>query len=815
MSSEFLPANVPPGYGYPAEASHAPAAWQPPPPAPADPDGGGLQIGRYLAAVKRYKWLILALFVVGTATGIVVTRFIDPQYQATASVWLGVGGRSGGGAGGPVQGTDPQQDAQNWMRLLTSKTVLNTIVEKRLLYVEPSAPSDSVAFTGFKIGDGFRPGSFELRLDDKNSRYALVGFEDPSDTTSGSIIESGAIGDSIGRRVGFLWQPTAQQLAGFDRVTFSVNTPASAVAALKGRMNARVDPRSSVAEVTLTGNDRYEVAATLNALVTEFVATADEVNASNQYQVINRLRHQADSANELLLQSEKSLEQLRIRNITKPNESTGIPAGNGGIVNPAMQDFYATRTQLEDVQRQRKSLERILGDIHNGQISVVAFQAVPTANIPNSPLQLALQDLSTREGNLRALLLKYTDEHPAVISERRYIATLRDEQIPRLTQNLIVELEKREAVYAGQLQQAGRELQAMPSRTIAEQQLQRDVNAHAGVYTQLLEALENARIRVLSEKQPISVLDTASVPYKPVTDSSLIIMLLASIGGLALGVASAIGLDLMDSRFRYPEQATRDFGLSIIGGVPRIAKDSTSDPEEQAQVVEAFRTIRMNLRYALQENGDAGTATMLAVSSPGPGDGKSLVSANIAVSFAEAGYRTLLIDGDTRRGQLHESFGQVIPRRPGLIDYLTGMVPLDSVIRETGVDNLSLVPCGTRRHRGPELLQSQMLTSFLESMKTRYDVVIVDTPPLAAGIDPFVLGTAAGNMILVFRTGETDRKLAEARLGLVQRLPINLLGVVLNDIQAHGAYRYYSYLYGYSLDEDEGGAPALAGSVSE
>jgi tyrosine-protein kinase Etk/Wzc len=325
-----------------------------------------------------------------------------------------------------------------------------------------------------------------------------------------------------------------------------------------------------------------------------------------------------------------------------------------------------------------------------------------------------------------------------------------------------------------------------------------------------MQALETSRIRALSERRPISVLDTATVPVRPQADQSLIILLISALGGLGLGLASAIVLDRVDHRFRYPEQATKELGLTIIGGVPRIAKDAAADPEEQAQVVEAFRTIRMNLRYALDGHGGS---LALAVSSPGPGDGKSLVSANIAVSFAEAGYRTLLVDGDIRRGQLHESFRDPIPRRPGLIDYLTGMVPLESVLRETGVDNLTMVPCGTRRHRGPELLQSPMLPAFLDEMRTRYDVVIVDTPPLAAGIDPFVLAAATGNMILVFRAGETDRRLAHARIGLLNRLPINVVGAVLNDIKAEGSYKYYSYLYGYSLDEDEGGTPALAGSV--
>jgi tyrosine-protein kinase Etk/Wzc len=317
---------------------------------------------------------------------------------------------------------------------------------------------------------------------------------------------------------------------------------------------------------------------------------------------------------------------------------------------------------------------------------------------------------------------------------------------------------------------------------------------------------------VLAEKSyqaDVRILDDAQPPLKPTSNTAPKIILMAFAASLGAALALAILLDMLDKRFRYPEQVSRELGLSILGAIPGIKRSNGRQlkADEAAQVVEAFRTVRLNLAHSY---GAAGPV-MLTVSSPGSGDGKSLVSSNLALSFAEAGYRTLLIDGDIRRGELHRMFS--LDRRPGLLDYLVGDSAMDAVVRHSSHEGLSVIPCGTRRQQGPELLGSAAMSHLMAEMKTRFNVIIVDSPPLGAGIDPFVLGTATGHMLMVFRSGETDRQMAEAKLKLLDRLPVRVLGAVLNDIQADGVYKYYSYLYGYTSDEE--GVRQLAGHTTE
>ena len=125
-------------------------------------------------------------------------------------------------------------------------------------------------------------------------------------------------------------------------------------------------------------------------------------------------------------------------------------------------------------------------------------------------------------------------------------------------------------------------------------------------------------------------------------------------------------------------------------------------------------------------------------------------------------------------------------------------------MQATPYPRLSFIGCGARTPFGPELLGSAEMARLFAALRPRYEVILVDSPPLSVGVDPYILGTLTGNLVLVLRSGVTNRELAGAKLDAVDRLPIRLLGAVLNDIRPDGAYRHYSYFpEGYELREEE------------
>jgi capsular exopolysaccharide synthesis family protein len=322
--------------------------------------------------------------------------------------------------------------------------------------------------------------------------------------------------------------------------------------------------------------------------------------------------------------------------------------------------------------------------------------------------------------------------------------------------------------------------------------LLRQVAAGENLYNALKVRYEQVSLAEAEASPDLTVLDAAVAPLGPTSNDGPRLLLLASLASLGLAIALALLHDRLDRTFRYPDQATLELRLPIAGSVPRFKSNRHGkfDLPTMSRAVESFRSLRLAVRFAFPPD----TPIVLSVASPGAGDGKSLVSSNLALAFASAGHRTLLIDGDVRCGTQHRTFD--VPITPGLVDYLHAAVDIKDVVKSTASDNLYLLPSGSRESRAPELLVSDRMMALVADMGRRFEVVIIDSPPFVAGMDAYAIGAAAGSMLIVLRPAVTDRKLAAAKLEIVDRLPIRVLGSVLNSVSDGGIYRYYGSHYG-------------------
>ncbi len=772
-----------PNQAVPAQMATNPASWGPAYHAP--PDEDAVPWARYLAALKRYKWLILLVTVLGTVGSAVATRFLAPEYEANATIWVETKPILAGAL-------RPRELLESfaWQELLTTGTVLDSVVLKQRLFLSLKDPDQEPLLSDLLVGRRLRPGNYLLEVAG-NKRYTL------SDE-SGVTLEEGVVGDSIGTRVGLLWAPPASRFSGRTSVAFSVNTLRDVSNDIRGRMTSRIARDGNFLRITLTDTDPDRAAEILNGITDQFLSVAAEQKALQLSVQAATLEEQLSIARDRMSSAEQRLQEYRVETITMPREMTGAPMAAGLTItqSPVMQSFFNQKMLSDQLEQDIQAIRSTRDKIAAGTLRVDAYMVVPAVR-NSTDLLRALSDLSAAESNVVALRQRYTDEHRMVVDEQNRIRVLKEEVIPPLVSGLIAQLEAQKATVDAQISTASTELREIPQRTIMEQRLEREKTSAENLFQMLQNNYEQTRLALQSAIPDVRPLDPAVAPSRPSSNSAPMIIGAGFLISFGLAIALAIVLDQLDKRFRYPDQVTDELGLTILGAVPAIKKIKRGgrDPEEASQIVEAFRTIRLGLAHSY---GTAGPI-LLTVSSPGPGDGKSLVSSNLALSFAEAGYNTVLIDGDIRRGEVHRMFD--IERQPGLLDYLIQDASLEQVVKTTQ-RGLTVIPCGTRRHLGPELLSSPQMGDLMAKVKNSHDVVIMDSPPLGAGIDPFVLATTTGNLLLVLRSGETDRQMAEEKLKLVDRLPIRVLGAVLNDVQTKdSAYRYYSYVYSYSPDD--------------
>jgi capsular exopolysaccharide synthesis family protein len=285
----------------------------------------------------------------------------------------------------------------------------------------------------------------------------------------------------------------------------------------------------------------------------------------------------------------------------------------------------------------------------------------------------------------------------------------------------------------------------------------------------------------------------------------------AGLLGLLLGIGLAYLAEVSDKSFRNPNEIRKRLGLPVIGHVPFLAADekaqslvasgsSAIDPmlithyQSTSIGAEAYRGVRTSLYFSTR----GANHQVIQVTSPNVSDGKSTLAANLAVSIAQSGKRTLLIDADFRKPRVHKIFN--VPATVGMASVMVGQADLNSAIQPTVIPNLSVLPCGPRPANPAELLTQPRFKELLDELRKQFDFVIVDTPPILVVTDPAVVAPRVDGVVLCIRVNKNGRPYAERAREVLASLGANVLGVVVNGFGSQvggNRYGYEHYQYGY------------------
>lgn len=324
-------------------------------------------------------------------------------------------------------------------------------------------------------------------------------------------------------------------------------------------------------------------------------------------------------------------------------------------------------------------------------------------------------------------------------------------------------------------------------------------------YVSILKSYEDLRVSEARSTDSIIVAEPAVLPTRPVRPNKATNTLLAAVVGAMLAVGTAFLIEYLDDTIKSPEDVQRALNISTLGMIARIhplvkpgdALIAAAHPK--SSIAEAYRVLRTNIQFAALGN----PATSLLVTSSGPQEGKTTTVANLGVVMAQAGMRTLVVDTDLRRPNLHKLFA--VPNRRGLTTLLLADAP--DVVGEaqvTSVPNLSVLPTGPQPPNPAELLASKKMDALIDDMKRCYEAVLFDSPPVLAVADAAILAAKIHEVVLVVEPGRTRSDAARRATEALANTGAKFLGVVFNRLTLRrSGYGYYYYYYSYSSDGDQ------------
>ncbi len=398
----------------------------------------------------------------------------------------------------------------------------------------------------------------------------------------------------------------------------------------------------------------------------------------------------------------------------------------------------------------------------------------------------------------------YGDRHPKVLE---VVAAMEDleQSIEKEAEMVVESVEKEVVALKSELRNLKKMLHSVKVEAlnlnklrIQYNKIQREVETTNKLYNIVLERTKEADLSSLLKSNNIRIIDKARVPGAPVEPKVRLIVLIGVLLALLMAMMGVFLIEFFDNRIHNFEELEKIMGSSILGVVPRFGKNRDSEMAEMAfeeeghsSVVEAFRSIRTNIRLV---SPDSDNSSFLITSSDSK-EGKTTVSANVAVSFALSGKKVILIDTDMRKPRVHKVFN--IKNDRGISNCMLDESTLDEVIRKDVYKGLDVLTCGPIPPNPPELIESMKFREITKKLKESYDVVIFDSPPVGAVTDAVVIASHVDSVILVVKIKDTGRDFLKNTVTQIKKADSQLLGSVVNniDIKEGGRYGAYSYYY--------------------
>lgn len=789
---------------------------------PAREVADGITFRDFWYTILGQRWLVLGV----TLAAVLLTAFVvsrqQPRYKSEATLRVNSGGE---GIANPLEAISPsaggaETELATDMVVLRSRQVAEAVAESLSLNLRLEEPARSRNAVLMPLVVPAGTPSAMVEMEHRGNGEYSVRVTDGARTQVPQRVRIGTPFQLNGATLALAPRLSSSPP---DRVVFRFRPLTVAATQLRANLEVyRPDPRAQVVHIRYDSEDPQLASEVPNAVSRHFIQYKAAASQQEARSAVEFLREQVTNYEVELARAESRLQGFREQEqvVNLQDEAS-----------QQVRRLAELQASVEQLRSERESLTTLLakvraGDQTEGGPSPYRQLAAFPSFLQNPAVNNILNTLTELENQRTQLLVRRTTENLDVQGLDQRIREL-ELHLYRVAQNHLESLNSQIRSEDASLSRFGTQIQLIPRREVQFARLARDQDLLTQMYTLLQTRLKEAEIRRAVEPVTVEVIDEALVPRRPYMPRPVRSLVLAGVLGLIMACALAVSRRALDTRIRTREDAqAATGGAPILGAIPRIkaavgagAPGTNGDGKRRGRKValspvspealqtsrivtridphspasEAYRALRTNLTFSSIER----PPQVVVVTSALPGDGKSTSAANLAVTLAQQGTRTLLIDGDVRRGVLHQVFE--LPQTPGLTNALLGRDDTDRVVYRVPLDGenaLDVIPAGVFPPNPSEILGSQRMRDLLATMRARYEMIIVDAPPLNLVTDAAVLGTAADTTVLVARVGITDKRALQHAATQLFHLNAPLAGVVLNDIDLSGG-SYYGYSYGY------------------
>ncbi|MGE3342007.1 MAG: GumC family protein [Vicinamibacterales bacterium] len=710
-----------------------------------------IHIADYLRALYKRRYLALTVFSVIVGLVTIRTLMATPMYEATTRLLIDADTPNVVTFEEVVNEQEARSDYYlTQYNILESRSLARRVLDKLNLWDHPY------------IGGAVSP----------------AGFADDSLLGRAQATVMGWLGRST--------PPDTLMLGASDETTAQT----AALDAFLSRLTIAPLRNSRLVDITYQSPDPTLASSIANTLAVEYIAQTLEFRFMASQEATGFLTERLEDQRRQVQAAEEALQRYR-----EQNDAISLE-GSENIVVQKLADLNAALTRAKTTRLEREAVYEQLRRNRDNAAVIDTFPAI----MANGFIQNLKAELATLQRQKASLSEKFLASHPQMVAVNTAItnteARLKAE-VDKVVLSVKSEFDAavvQEQSLATALNQQKSEALAMNEKSIEYNVLAREVESSRQIYDSLMQRSKETGVSGELRTSNIRVVDAAERPQAPAYPQVRLNLLGGVFGGAMAAVLLALLFDYADNRIKNPEEIRTFLGLSHLGLLPLMSKSDAEgyvrlDRTVPANFSEAFRVLRTNVLFSgVNEGGQS-----LLVTSTGPGEGKSLVASNLAISLAQAGRRVLLIDADMRKPKAQLVFD--LPQEPGLSNLLVGEAKASQCVRKSGTDELWVLPAGRIPPNPAELLGSKRFKDFLASLKTHFDWVIVDTPPVMAVADVSIIAQHVSGALFVVGAEMTNRHAARQAVQQLNNVHARLIGAVLNRVDLERNSYYYSQYY--------------------